>query len=249
MNIHKAGEWFIVPIALCQYAIEKKLIRELQLLVAMKTYSSGRVVWNQINKTFLSERMGVTVRTLELTIKSLVDLKWVNRYENVIFLRKFDFIIALIEGRNCTGFYYFPDDLIRFKAFILGGVIGYLAKIQQIRQRGEVGARFSKKWENISTASTSLITVSNIGLSKILNCSLSQAYQYKKLAAKYNYITIKSNFKVLDHIKPQYLRYYKKSVPEKANTVRIKDGKVVEQLSDIVYPNLKYKVRKKSKHI
>lgn len=248
MNVNRAGDYLLIPINICQFAIREKVLKEFHLLVTMKMISSGKIVWNMDAKKELAAKMKVTVRTIENIFPKLLKTNWIGQKGKVIYLRKFDWIAKNIQIHTNTGVLMYPDDLRRFRAFIIGAIMGYLVNMQKLILKKERRLGLQNKRGNNSTKCPSFLPIANSALAQILNCSISTACNCKQEAKNYKYIRVSKCFDTVPNMEPENIAVFKKAVPNIAHRVRLIDGKVVVQLPDLVAPNLRYKARKKLKY-
>ncbi len=249
MNLSGQYKYFLIPVALCQYAIKNRQLKEFHLFIAMKVISSGKVDWNIESKNILAAKMGVSVRTIENIVRKLLLTNWVNKNGNKIYLRNFDFIVKQLELTIGTGVEFYSADLANFRAFSSGAVIGYLARVQKIKNEKEKRrSGLHKKRGNNSTGRSSFFPVANAAIANVFGCSVSTACNYKLNAVKHGYIFQEEALKYFEGLDPKNIITLKKGFPEKAKRFKRQGKKVVEQLPSLIAPRLRYKTRKNLKH-
>jgi hypothetical protein len=247
----KANEFF-VPIAICYYVAKNKCFRTFQVFMALKGNCSGHMVLTVKQRIAIANKLGISKRTFDHEIIELLKLDWIGKKGTTIYIRKLDYIKSKVDTTYKLAVYFnLKDDLLNFKPFVVGSVICHLVKIQEIKdkiqaeQQRKYDLGFHKKRGNISTKSKALLfkPVSCSSLAQIIGCSLSTAYEYKKLAHENKYINLKHITEKSDISKNEYL-HLKKYEPEKVYNGFLKDGHVYFRHPDEVNPILRIKQRK-----
>lgn len=244
-----------IPTDLCAFAIRKKFIRPVQVYTLLKSLCDGRICLTTIYKKKIAGEIGLTsVKAVNNNINLLRKRNWLvyDKLTRCFFIRGYDRVMQIEQLENRTRAEFHLKDIRKLKAFLIGAVIAKLVKHQKWRKTR--GPERSKGRSKPSSRDRQIYyPVANLALSKILGISISTAFEFKKVACKAGYITIKKVFRPYsvggDTVKAKYKNDIKEAYPEIAHVVRVKGGFISLQLPDLLHPNIRLKgKRKKSKH-
>lgn len=230
-----------VPVQLLQFVLQNGLIQELRVFLALKkihntVYSSKETIYGLQHYLGYKSHKSVTNN-----LTRLKELGWVDfdRKTNLLFIKGFEALRKKLNLPIRTGVYLYHQELTdkyRFKAFAAGAVVNSLVNSQRrnIRQLELLKGRSKEDGFIIKSG---YCKVANAAVASVLQCSLGQAYNLKKLAAKYKYITIKKNFiKTGVHIKDA--RLFAKGHPELVHLLARKNKELVIKDCDLVMGNM-----------
>lgn len=253
MNLQKAGDYFLLPISVCQMALQKRLVRELQVLLAMKAVSSGRVTLSIKLKNQLAQLTATSVRTIEKSIKELEALKWIGRNGKTIILRAFGFMMEQTGSTIRTCIRLYPYQIRELRPILTGALIGYLVHRTKhkewLEKHGEItGRRLGSDIEADNSTKpfpNSFRPVALSVIAGILGCPMSTADRYKAEAIAKKYIARMPNFKRLHMPLALAIGEKRYGHNQYAGHIQIVKGKVVIVLPDMIEPLLSYKSRRK----
>jgi hypothetical protein len=249
MHLNKKGGYFVIPVSVIQYVLTEKIVRTFQVYVALKSISpSGTIIINTAVKNEIATKLNVTVRTIELELRKLVQLNWLGKSENRYYPRSFSFFKNFDYHKSSIGVIFEPNDIKTFKSFLIGAVIGHWLLIQLLKKRKETKGRL--EFHNRGNASTkrpslSYFPFSNSILSLLLECSMSTASIYKNEAFKHNYIDVKRQYISYPVQLHELGRLKGALLEDNAKRVRVNNSKVVERATDSVATLMRFRKRKK----
>jgi hypothetical protein len=237
--------YILIPIDLCFFSITNRFERPFQLYMHLKSKCDGVIKINSSELKEIANELGLkSTKTIQSNLKKLIQKNWIGYNENngCYYVRGFDSLKLRESFTRRTAAEFDSKDIKKFKAFLAGAVIGYLAISQKRRkQRAEREMRRSNQALcNLSN----YFPVAGMGLAKILSISCSKASRLKIDARKARYIRVKKNFNELT-ILANEAAHYKKVNPEAINKMRYRKQKMWEQLPDLVLPLIRFKRRKK----
>ncbi len=235
--------YYLIPIELCEFCLVNKISKPFQLYMLLKLRCSGkkRISKSEINE--MATELGYrSERSIRNNLKELQKYNFVghNPKSGYFFIRSFDKIRVmhgLMNGR--MGVFFYKEDLKSFKAFLIGAVIAKTVYINKMREKALGLRRESPK----HSAPSSYFPISHSFLANNLDIASSTAADYKNIAAKAGYITIKKVLTPLD-IDWRIVHLYKRAVPEEAHKIRVLNKNVFLQESDLVGSNMEFKRRK-----
>lgn len=245
-----------LPLSLCELAIRQKLVSPLRLYVYLKSICHGQIRLDGSLKNQIAQELNVTGRTVNNLLKELQVRNWVghNPESGYYFVRGFDWVRAKENLRGRRGVWVdVSKDLQnkqRFTAFVSGALIGQMANVSKykMREREKQGPEHTKGSSNhrSCTIVPSHFPVACKAVSKMLGVASSTASLMKEQAAEYGFIDVKKQWQRLalagdPKVKDaDFASSYKASHPEEAHRVRIREGKVYLQETDLVLACLNY---------
>ena len=249
MNIHKPGDYFVIPIGICKQVVHQKLFRAFQVWICMKMISSG-ILHSKVAKPSIALQLEVTVRTVEMQLARLEALGWIKRHDGKIYLRSFSYVCTIYQEEENSGVVFNPDNIKNLKPFIIGSVLGYVInaiRMKRMRERMRLESR--NKGRDIPNKPSALhyVPLANSIVASICNCSMSTASQFKGLAYKYGYIDVRPANRMLKIPVDEYWRYKKHAPESHVKHVFIVNNAVVEREPDLVISYLKFKYRRQRK--
>lgn len=244
-----------VPNELCEFVLKNKFVRPMQLYIHLKGKASGMIKLTDEIKGIIGKEIGLkSKRAVSNNLKLLVERGWIgfDKQSGYYFIRNFE-SVKKTEGlsRSMAAEFYFQD-IKKLKAFLCGAVIAKLIRSQK-RQKREL-ERLKGRSYQCSRNCQNYYPVANMALAKILNITISTAFELKKLAAKSGYIKIKKNFQPIaigsmTQVNACYKNYVKAANPARANVIRVRGKFLYLQRPDLVLATIRLKFRrKKSKH-
>lgn len=247
-----------IPIVLCHLVIRKKFFRPFQIWLYLKGRCSGRIKITSKELKIIAQDLRVTPRTVKNNLKILKTKNWLGEdpnYRYYFFIRGLKKVMDIekIEGRKaiCTSIKYEVNNFQKFKGFIIGASIGYLTNYQKWKRICKLKLEYLKvnSKHDLSKHIPSYFPVSCTAYAKIFGCCIRTASKHKKLAKITGYIKIK---KVLNPIyllekkvEAKYASHYKKANPEIAHKVRIINGYLHFEDSDLIQPSSSLEYSKK----
>lgn len=242
--------YLYIPVEMCALAIRNKFIRPFQLYVYLKSTCSGKTKINRVELKTIATTLGLkSVRTVKNNLKLLLKSNWIghSKTSGYYFIRGFDKVSKTYDFKCRTAARFNTDEILKFKAFITGAVIGKLVNVQ--RSKGWKTERKKSRSKQINRPFSSYFPVSNNAIANILKISVSTAFQLKKLASKADYIDVHKNLAPIP-ISLGHLNHFKKANEGIANKIIVRKGIPYIQQPDTVLPKIYFKKRgKKSKHI
>lgn len=234
------------------YALQNKRVRECQI------YLTGLLLWP--GKVHISNEPIEALKAACCVGKSTVytSLNWLeyqgwignDKTNGWLFFRGLDHIHQIEGWKYSRAALMKPKDIHTIKAFFIGSVLASLV-YSGIRGTGTDRKR--------RRSAQSRFPVSLSVISKLLNVSEKTAFNYRKLAQKYQYIKSEPNLQQVDHIGIDDIRQMKFNDIEAVKislfgstqylTVSPKQfksdkGKIFVQLPNFITPNVLIKKRK-----
>lgn len=214
----------------------------------------------------IAQLLNVEPRTVSNLLKKLQKRNWIghNPASGYFFIRGFEKVRSIEEMRGLRGVLVDINKDIqeqeRFKALIVGGVIGHMVNVGRYKKGREMQeSEHIKVRSNHRSRNTvpSHFPVACTAIASMLGVASSTASTYKSLAAKYGFIQVEKKWQRLQLTEDSNIRdaalvaAFKASHPEIAHRVRILHGKAYIQETDHVMACLNYakkwRLGKKSK--
>lgn len=239
------GQYLLIPVEMCDYALRNKCVREVQLYVYLKSICDGRLLLAKGEFKLVSEDLGLkSVKTIRRHLNALQGKNWIGYSKELecYYIRGFEAIRRMEGFDSRTGAEFDIREIKSIKAFICGAVIGYLVTSQ--KRKEWLTERKNRRSQQVIHSSSKYYPVAGKALAKILNISISTAHEHKRLAHKAGYVTIKNNRRLVK-VDVKYVDDYRRSYPDIAHKVRVINDKVFIQEPDKVRSNLRFKSRKK----
>ena len=248
----------LIPIEICQDALMNKTVRELQIFIWLKMYCSGKLrITSEVLRKIMADLGIKTDKTVWAGINSLLNKGWItfSRKSGYYFIKSFERIRESEGYTRRTGAEFNIKDIKSFKGFIVAAVIGQMISVQ--KKHRWITERKKRGSKTVNHSPQLYFPIANAALAKILNVSVSTAYEWKKLADKHGFISIKKDFACIDTVYPQFLNELKKYGEIPSERLLFKNGCIWEQLPDKCTSSINLKSRKKlqnengkkSKHI
>jgi hypothetical protein len=237
--------YLFIPVEMCSWAIRNKFIRPFQLYIHLKGSCSGkRKISKDDFKRIATDLSLKSYKSVENNLKLLLKRNWIGYSNNsgYYFIRGFDVIRKTHNLRFRSAARFDTDEILKFKAFIAGAVIGHLVNIQRRKRR--VTERKRSRSKQVIPPSSEYFPVSCLSVAKILNISISTAHRLKNFARKANYIDLKKNLTPIP-VNIKYLKQYKKANEEFAHKIIVRKRKPYIQEIDTALPKIYFKRRKK----
>ena len=239
---------FNIPVDLRIHTLQNKLTRSFQLYIFLKSTCSGKRLITQNDRINFSVDLDLkTTKTISNHFKKLLSLNWIgyNPKSKYYFIRSFDRVKEIENLDYRTAAEFDPKEIRKFKAFIIGAVIGYLVNSQKKDRRHE--PKKTRKYCSKPGRHPSYFPISSEVLANILNVSQSTAHSYILLAKNAGYIRMKKNNLEPTGISVSHYQGIKRTYPEL--NLRIKNNQLFIQKANRYAPNIHFKTRKKTKII
>lgn len=184
----------LIPVEICFYAARNRFIRPFQLFIFLKSICHGKLELNnkefQMIATALELKSG---KTIKYNIEKLKRMNWVgySPKSGFYFIRGFDKLRVQNNFPSPVAAKFHIDEILNFKAFISGVIIGYLVKYQEKKERKS--ERKKGRSNRLNRSSFNYYPVSVNALAKILNISKSTASDLKWAGYKAKYFDLKKN--------------------------------------------------------
>ncbi len=234
-----------IPLELCEYAIRNNLYRSLQLYIYLKSICCGKLKIRPSDYEQIGTAIGLTSgKAVKNNLKILLELNWIgyDKSTGYYFVRGFERVRAIHGFRSRTAAEFDTSCIADFKAFIAATKIGYLINNQKRKKRAiELDKGSSAP---VARHSSDFYPVTNEALAKILDISISTAYNLKQLAVASGFIAISKTF-VDTGICADEQSLVKKGLPEIAQKMIIKESRILLQGKDMVRHFIRFKRRKK----
>lgn len=232
-----------IPIALCQYALQNRLIRTLQVYTYLNFSFSGKakLPYSEIEKA--AKELNLSTRTIQNHIKILLALNWLgyNPKSKIYFIRSIDQLRRFLALPARSAAVLYQSNIRDYKAFCVAAVLGNLVNYQK-RRRG----RFFERSRGRSRQKDKLRLYYPISLSviaKILKTDISTASRYKHMSQKAGFIQIKPSFELITNDLKAFkaLNY----IDELKGKLRIRNNGIYCQGPDQLCHLLHFKKRRK----
>lgn len=253
------------PVQLGSYALKYKYFRPLHLYMGLK-FRTNNVF--KIDDTLLSviasDLMLKSHKTIKANLGILIRLNWIghNPRTGNYFLRSYDKVREMYGFNSRSSVEIGLSDIKTFRAFISGAIISNLVNISRRRalaRERNLGCSLHR-----TNKLPDFFPVANLALSKMLNISISTAWELKRLAHKEGYIILKHNLKELkvDDLKlsreyteglvneiqlisAEHCPTIKKAFPESRERIRVRANHLWLQTPDTVKSQMHFKRRRK----
>lgn len=234
-----------IPVELCEYVIRNNFYRPMQLYIYLKLNTSGQVRSGDLRYDEIAKAIGLTTgRAVRNNMKLLLEKNWVgyNKKSKYYFIRGFKKIMQICGFSSKTAAVFDSVDILKLKAFVSAVRIAYLINKQK---RKKWATELVKGCSNhIARSSSQYYPLANEALAKVLEISISTAYQLKLLASKAGYIHIKKTFQNTSFAASE-ASLFKRGHPEIAKKVITNTGNIQLQGIDMVAHSIKFSRRKK----
>lgn len=234
----------LIPIEMCFEALKSKKTRALQVYIWLKMHCSGKIKITPVVLKEMQKEFGLkSTKRLKANITLLEEKKWISfsKRSGYHFILSYEAVCRMENYQIFTSAEIGLDEFRNFKSFCIGAAIAYLTKKQMERL---IAIELEKGNSKKIGIRRSFFPVANEALAKIFDISISTAYEWKKLAHKKGFIRKRRVFKRLKDVRPQDLNLIKKYGID-TQRVRIRKGKVVEQMPDLIASNVFLRRRKK----
>jgi hypothetical protein len=255
-----------LPLSFCEFAIRNNFFAPLRLYIYLKVTCRGQLFLGAKAKAEIAQSLNVEPRTVSNLLKKLQNRNWIghNPASGYFFIRGFEKVRNIENMRGLRGILVDTNKDIqeqeRFKALVVGGVIGHMANVGRYKRgREKQESEHIKVRSNHNSRNTvpSHFPVACTAIGAMLGIAPSTASIYKALAAKYGFIQVEKKWQRLQLAGDSKVRdaafvaSFKASHPEIAHRVRIIEGKAYLQETDHVMSCLSYakkwRLGKKSK--
>lgn len=213
--------YFSIPIEFCWYVITKKVSREAQLYLYLKSICDGKIKIDRSLLIEIAQNLELKAfQTLRSALKRLIDKNWIgyNPKSKNYFIRSFAEVGRLHGFKRKLVAKFEIEDLIELKAFLIGAIVGDLIRNQ--KRKLKMAERLKGRSFQPFEATASFYPMANEALAKILGVSLHTAYSYKRLADKGGFINVKKNARELK-VPLNEIFHFKKAFPEYAAKLRV----------------------------
>lgn len=206
--------YMYVPVKLCGFALQNKMVKEFKLYLLLKYYSkNGKVILTPEVIKELSLILDCCTKTVKNNLKSLYKLKWINKntegdyyivsYESLLFKHSSKEIYY--ETRVEFSFLYLKD----FRAYLAGAVFGYFLQVQ--KQKAWKEGRLKKRPYRILPHYYPLAIDA---LVELLGLNRSRVQKLRKSAEKKSFLIVQETRTVQLKIKNGYHWTLSKYLPE-----------------------------------
>jgi hypothetical protein len=240
---------FSIPLDICYYVAENKVYNPFKLYLCLKNSCSGIIKIDKDFKEKAAKELGYsTVKSVDNNLKKLLALDWVGYDENtgLYYVRGFKRVRFKVGVKRRYLAKYNFDDLKVVKEFIIAAILADLWNIIKQRSLKELAFIKRGKASQVLLSSAKYMPISNKYLAQVIGCSISTAYELKKLAEECKLIKIKKQLRKTT-ISKKYLHAYKDANPEYSRKIVIRNGALFIQEADEVSSNVQLTKRKKPK--
>lgn len=221
-----------IPKALSAYVLTERVHQEFRLFIYLKMSCSGKVCIDKdyVEKACTTLKIGRS--TFYRQLQRLKRMQWVHKSSRsgLYFIKGFARLLEKENLKGKTATYFVSEWFDRFQAFLSGSVIGYLCKHR-------------RKAERKKGRSNKLSPVATSALASILSLPQSTAYQLKKKASQYNFIT-KVRWLKETGVLSCYRKQVSKAYPESAHRLINRCGMLYWSMPDLCCEELKYKTKR-----
>lgn len=249
-NKHLPGfvkNYLLVPAHLCDLVIKEGTFRDFQIYMFLKAKFRGNAKLTPADFKCLADELSISKKTFDRSFSKLRRRNWIGHdvKNGIYYFRGFDKVKQLekLTGRRVvllttkTDIHHFQ----RFKAFVIGGSFGNDIKNQKwqgvckIKSEQSEGSSFHRLVKQLP----SHFPLACAYLSKKFGIAISTASTYKKLAARYGFLDVIRNQRLIDSfmltgeentleekrgIPARLANQFKQAYPDHAKRVRIKKG-------------------------
>ena len=234
-----------IPVEVCEYVIRKKFYRPMQVYIFLKVNCSGKIKKKELDYKIIAEALCLkSTRAVRNNLNILLKSNWMGycKKSGYYYVRAFEKIRQMYGFYARTAAYFDGNEIHHMKAFIAAVKIAYLVNKQKRKKRAT--ERVQGRSIHIARSSSQYYPLANEAMAKVLEISISTAYQLKLLASNAGYIHIKKTFEEINCGAGE-ANLFKRGLPELADKVITNTGKIRLQGIDMVMHFIKFSKRKK----
>ncbi len=218
-----------IPTLLCKYALTNRKVNHLKLYVYFKQIASGHVKYSNDNIKSWANDINLSERWVKDALRWMIQNGWitVNTKRNSYRVVSYEQLCRKLEINSKSAAIYELEDFSKFKEFCCAVVITYCLKYKIFldkKKNQSVSSLTdpSMSWYFYSKGYYAL-PINYLG--KFLEVSSSTANNFKQLAIRCNFISVKKHFKPLlgsdgSKLGVEHLQSFKKTFPRIAGRVR-----------------------------
>ncbi len=145
-------QFYLIPSELAIKVLKERLWREFQVWLVLKSTCNGHIKITEEIKEDAAMKIGVSVRTFERSLKSLLNMNWVGKSRKFYFIRGID-AVRKIEGiTNRSAYWFNITDAKKIRGFCMGIAVSEIEKKIKFKLRTE-GSLTEKRGVNFTAPS------------------------------------------------------------------------------------------------
>ncbi|TKG91610.1 hypothetical protein EYV94_21535 [Puteibacter caeruleilacunae] len=232
---------YTVPIDLLLYSLRKRKVNQVRLYLYLKYIASGNIkLTNEVIDDICS-KLDWCKKTFEKHRQWLLRKKWIsyNNRTKSLHIKGYKRIASKWYQHHNRSVKCRIEDLINFRAFCCGAVIGWgsiYIKSKKRASRKNFKGDLNKDAHHVKKVNE----LPNKLLAPILGLHYTTISKYRTLAEDHGYLSIKQNYKPSDWPK-EFLAEVKEANPDKADRLKVRGGFIVEQLPSTIITDLTIK--------
>lgn len=249
-NKHSPGfvrNYLLVPAHICDLVIKEGAFRDFQIYIFLKARFRGNAKLTPTDFKCLADELSISKKTFDRSISKLRRRNWIgyDAKNGIYYFRGFEKIKQLekLTGRASALLTTHTDihAFQRFKAFVIGASFGNDVKRQKWQEVCKIRSEQSEgtSYHHLTKQLPSHFPLACAYLAKKFGIVISTASSYKKLAARYGFLDVIRNQRLIDSlmltgeegateqskgIPAKLVNQFKKVYPDHAKRVRIKKG-------------------------
>jgi len=238
-----------VPIELLQLSLQNHYLNDLRVFLSLKMNWGGTFPMNKESVINLTSILGYkSYKSTNTHLSNLKQLGWVN-YDcktNLVFIKGFEDLrqkLGLIQRPSVPISCNHLSNNNQFKGIAAGAVINNMVNYQKVKLRRVERLKGGSIEDRINLINGDF-ALANEALAKVLNCSIGQAFNLKKLAKSLGYIKVKKGF-INTGFSIKDIEGFKKGYPELSSILVQKKGRIVLKSCDLVKSNMPLSRREK----
>lgn len=190
----KVPDHFTIPAQLALWILREKKFREFQIYLELKRRSGYYLMITPQIKKEIAEAFGVTSRTVNNTINTLVHLNWIghNPISNKYYVRSFKTLEMIVDVKSRRGYVLKRVQINSCKSFV--AAVGFAEIARDMRRRELTAAQ--KRWcaTTFCRIKRSLRTlpcpIASSYYAKVHSCSKSTASIYRRMCESSGFISV-----------------------------------------------------------
>ena len=238
-----------IPMAVVEFSLKERKVNTFKVYTSLKVGSDGYAPKSPDLYENLYLRSGFCQKTIKKHLKELLRLNWIGEDSSNYYLRSI-WQLNNVHYHSLDSVEFSSIYLNNWKAYLIGGYIGYLARVQKrkVLRRHYKAKELIRKGDSYQKASEipSYFPVSHKSLTKLLKVSQTVSHNYKRMAYCHGFIEIKKNFSMA--IIEDGWRQLRKYGFEEFRQYRGHATKIYKRNPDLIRPNLVYRRGKKVKY-
>jgi len=180
--------YLLIPIELCAHIIRNKQSRDFQIWLVLKSICSGAISIDINTKRYISEEIGVSVRTVERSIKKLLNSNWIgfNPKSETYFIRGIDTVCKIERISNKASCWFERKWIKNVKEFCISALHTELIvkqKRKSYHRKGLVNSDSGSVKEENTSRRKNYFPIAILAVSKIFDIKFDYVAKLRRMAS------------------------------------------------------------------